>query len=207
MRPRGLYQRDRFTPRPRFTDDAKIVLLLEQRVQSGPQDGVIVRENNFDRSPTAGGIGPEHRDTLPSRGAAPSGSKFYTRWEGLRGRHNKTVVRSGQLPDLHPVPREDRDQHPPALAVEPDIRRTRHARDHLHFLSRFITRHRRITPARHQDPITGDLESSVMPCGRPSVSPRTATVTCLSSATRKIRSGPGCNTFPTSSNRMPVSVM
>ena len=49
--------------------------------------------------------------------------------------------------------------------------------------------------------------STAIPFGRPSVSPFSATVTARSGPIRKIRSGPGCSTLPTSSNLMPVSVM
>src|SRR2546429_1691731 len=48
--------------------------------------------------------------------------------------------------------------------------------------------------------------STVIPLGQPRLSPRAATVTLRSGPMRKTRSGPGCSTLPTSSNRMPVSV-
>src|SRR5213593_4146819 len=49
--------------------------------------------------------------------------------------------------------------------------------------------------------------STVIPFGQPRLSPRAATVILRSGPIRKTRSGPGCNTLPTSSNLIPVSVM
>src|SRR6266550_8569742 len=49
-----------------------------------------------------------------------------------------------QLPDLHSVSREDRDQDAFALAVVPDVRGTRHAGDQLHFLAGLVARDGRI---------------------------------------------------------------
>src|SRR3989442_4818107 len=63
-----------------------------------------------------------------------------------------------KLPDLHSVPCEDRDQDPFALGVVPDVRGTRHAGDHLHFLAGLVARDGRIAPARGEYPGAADLD-------------------------------------------------
>src|SRR6266516_2726845 len=63
-----------------------------------------------------------------------------------------------QLPDLHSVSREDRDQDTFALAVVPDARGTRHAGDQLHFLAGLVARDGRIAPARGEYPGAADLD-------------------------------------------------
>src|SRR2546425_5521287 len=67
--------------------------------------------------------------------------------------------RRRQLPGLHPVPREDGNQHAVALRVVADVGRARHAGDQLHFLAGFIARYGRITPARDEDPAADDLDT------------------------------------------------
>ena len=86
MWPGGLGERERFTPRPRLADDDEIGLFLEQCAQAGPQDRMIVRENQFDGSRAAGSVGPDHQDAL-LQSCSTTSSKFHTCWEGLRGRH------------------------------------------------------------------------------------------------------------------------
>src|SRR2546425_12495736 len=64
-----------------------------------------------------------------------------------------------QLPDLHSVSREVRDQYTLPLAVVSDVGRAGHARNHLHFLSRLVARHGRVSPARDEHPTPRHLDA------------------------------------------------
>src|SRR5438552_19051304 len=76
----------------------------------------------------------------------------------LRTPHSALRTVLWQLPDLHSVSREDRDQNAFALAVIPDVRGTRHAGDQLHFLASLVARDGRIAPARGEYPGAADLD-------------------------------------------------
>src|SRR5438876_9366179 len=64
-----------------------------------------------------------------------------------------------QLPDLNPMPRKNRNQHPMPFCVVPDIGWARHAGDHLHFLPGLVRGDSGVSPARHQYPYARDLDA------------------------------------------------
>src|SRR5207245_4395977 len=72
---------------------------------------------------------------------------------------NRKSIAPGQLPDLHSVSREDRDQYTLPLAVVSDVGRAGHAGNHLHFLSGLVARHGRVAPARDEHPTPGHLDA------------------------------------------------
>src|SRR3989442_5725735 len=76
-----------------------------------------------------------------------------------RRRHPDSGARSLQLPDLHSVSREDRDQYTLPLAVVSDVGRAGHAGNHLHFLSGLVALHGRVAPARDEHPTPGHLDA------------------------------------------------
>src|SRR2546430_17049707 len=65
-------------------------------------------------------------------------------------RHEAGCVsrRLGQLPNLHAIPRQYRNQQAIPLRVVADIGGTRDAADQSHLLPRFVARHAGIGPAR-----------------------------------------------------------
>src|SRR5439155_26629415 len=67
VRSRGLGQRHGLAPARRLAHDDQTRLFLQQRTQTGSQDGVIVRQENSDFSPTAGATRIDHRRVSHSK--------------------------------------------------------------------------------------------------------------------------------------------
>src|SRR5437867_2098060 len=57
-----------------------------------------------------------------------------------------------QLPDLHSIPCQNRNQHTISFGIVTDVGGGRHAGDHLYFLAGFVRGHGGVGPARHQNP-------------------------------------------------------
>src|SRR5207247_4498657 len=72
-------------------------LFLQQRTQTGPQDGVIVRQENSDFSPTAGASRIDHRRVSHSKSPTTL-SKIRAPAEELRRRHRTCLTVAAKSP-------------------------------------------------------------------------------------------------------------
>src|SRR5205814_7933721 len=84
-------------PARRLAHDDQTRLFFQQRTQTGPQDGVIVRQENSDFSPTARATGIDHRRVSHSK--SPSSlSKIRALAEELRRRHRTCLTVAAKSP-------------------------------------------------------------------------------------------------------------